>query len=92
MILTKTPSLVQVNIGCDFYVDGEIQTDAVLLIDMGMARDMNMRSLNSGTGKGVYVEMQPQEALETAIQREALLEKLGELYTKRYMNGAYVLS
>ncbi|GJQ08414.1 hypothetical protein GpartN1_g205.t1 [Galdieria partita] len=68
MLLSKTPTLVQVNVGCDFYVDGEIDQEGLLLIDFG---------------KDVYVEMQPQEALETAIIRETCLERVGEFYTKR---------
>lgn len=68
VLLSKAPSHVQVNIGCDFYLDGELDDEGLLLIDMG---------------KNVFVEMQPQEALETTILRETWLEKLGEYYTKR---------
>ncbi|EME32828.1 prefoldin, putative isoform 2 [Galdieria sulphuraria] len=68
MFLSKAPSLVQVNVGCDFYVDGEVDEEALLLVDIG---------------KDLYLELQPQEALETAIIRENVLEKIGEFYTKR---------
>jgi len=35
VLLSKAPSHVQVNIGCDFYLDGELDDEGLLLIDMG---------------------------------------------------------
>eukprot|EP00871_Galdieria_phlegrea_P000043 jgi/Galph1/1039/GphlegSOOS_G5821.1 len=67
--LTEMPSEVQVNVGCDFYLHGEVEKDSPLYIDIG---------------SGIIVVMQPLEALESTIERQYLLEGQGEYYTKKY--------